>query len=193
MDRRQHVGQQDLDLGLERGEKEMGRHREGVCGEVCICRVGFHVLERSSCYQCEKMNQKMSSLECVASVCLGVQVGSEHSASKWELRPRVAFMSGYLLSGQTPHPMTSSGHHHESSTHCVPVIILATPCISLLIRIIAQQCTWDYSHFKELKNGISELVSGLPKIRQLVSGRISVRVQLSLVFPFEVPAKSCSV
>ena len=33
-----------------------------------------------------------------------------------------------------------------------------------------------------LKNGISELVSGLPKVRQLVSGRIKVRAQLPLIF-----------
>lgn len=47
-----------------------------------------------------------------------------------------------------------------------------------------------FFHFKEVKNEISELVSGLPKVRQLVSGRINVRVQSSLAFPFGVPPKS---
>lgn len=67
-----------------------------MVGEICVCRVRFGEILLLLVW---KMNQKMNSLECVASVRLGVQVGSEHSASKWELRPRVAFLSGCLLSG----------------------------------------------------------------------------------------------
>lgn len=71
---------------------------------------------------------------------------------------------------------------------CSSLCISHSLYISLLIYTIAQQCTWDCSHFKELKNQISELVSGLPKVRQLVSGRINVRIQPSLALPLGLPS-----
>lgn len=103
MIRVQHVGQYNLDLGSEKGERNGSAeihlhspmyHRKKLWGQVCIWRLGI-LFWRDHLVNSVKMNQKVTSKECVTSVCLSVQVGSGYNASKWELRPYTQTQCGF--------------------------------------------------------------------------------------------------